>query len=77
MPAATTLRADAYRIAPNFHQRLFPFPLLLNGSFDFAQDDGQGKRMSQLACLPLLLVMRLRRISIRPYGGPFSKGLLT
>ncbi len=32
--------------------------------------------MCQLAYLGLLLSMRLWRISIRRYGGPFSKGLL-
>ena len=51
-------------------------PLSVDRSFDFAQDDGVGRRRSQWACFGLLLSMRLRRISIRRFGGLFSKGLL-
>ena len=47
-----------------------------NGSLGYARDDGVGKRMSQRACKGLVLVMRLRRISIRRFARPFSKGLL-
>ncbi len=49
-------------------------PLLVDGSFDYAQDDGEGRRRSQWACLGLVLIMRLRRISIRRYRATLLQG---
>jgi hypothetical protein len=48
-------------------------PLVLIGSFDFAQDDGAGRLLRQRVCFPLVLSMRLRRISIRRYPPPLPQ----
>ena len=74
MPVATTLPRGLLSHSAKLLSKAFPFPAISDRSFDYAQDDGQGKRMSQLACLPLLLVMRLRRISIRPYRATILQG---